>query len=168
MEQAICMTATLLLAGVPDLGWLTFEAKEGGFSVMLPKTPAERTQRIKTAMGQLDVHLFVVEKSPASYVVSYSDVGEADAKKATQEKRLDHARDGAVSSTRGKLRSEKKLEFEGCPARELWIENEKETVIRMRIVVSGRRLYQLMVIGPGAVAQSREAAAFLDSFKLIR
>jgi hypothetical protein len=149
-------------------GWSVFTSKEGGFSVALPGTPVESKQRVMTATGNLDVYLFVVEKGDTACVISYSDLPAAEVKAGTIEKRLDFAREGAVDKARGKLRSEKKIELNGHPGRELVIEAEKDVVIRMRIYIAGRRLHQAMAMGPGGFSQSKDAGLFLDSLKLIR
>ena len=54
------------------------------FSVMLPCTPTEERQRVKTATGQLEVSVFLAEdKNDTSYVVSYSDLPEGEVKKVS-------------------------------------------------------------------------------------
>jgi hypothetical protein len=162
------LTLPLLLGATQDgPAWKTFTCKEGAFTVALPTTPTEQRQRVKTATGQLDVAVFLAEdKHDVSYVVSYSDLPESEVKKGTEKKRLDFARDGAVSKARGKLRSEKAIELAGFPGREVVIENDSEVVVRLRIFVVQRRLYQAMVVGPGAAVLGRDGAFFLDSFHL--
>jgi len=139
----------------------------GSFTVALPCSPTEDRQRVKTASGQLEVNVFLAEdKNNTSYVVSYSDLPEAETKKGTEQKRLDFARDGAVAKARGKLRSEKPVELAGHPGRELVIDTDNELVVRLRIYVAGRRLYQVMAVGPGAAVLQRDGTFFLDSFRL--
>jgi hypothetical protein len=150
-------------------GWRVFTSKEGGFSVALPGPPAESKQRVATATGHLDVYLFLVEgKDGTAYVVSYSDLPADEVKPGSEEKRLDFAREGAVANARGKLRTEKKVELDGCPGRELVIETDKDVVIRMRVYAAKRRLYQAMAMGPGGFSQSKDALLFLDSLRLVK
>jgi hypothetical protein len=167
------LTLPLVLNAVQDenlpAGWSVYTSKDGGFSVALPGKPAESKQRVMTATGHLDVHLFVVEtKDDAAYVVSYTDLPAGEIKAGSADKRLDHARDGAVDHARGKLRTEKKIELAGSPGRELIIETDKDVVIKMRIFAVKERLYQTMAMGPGAFFQSKDAGQFLDSLKLIK
>jgi hypothetical protein len=149
-------------------GWRVFTSKEGSFSVKLPGAPEERKQRVTTATTTLDVYLFLVEakEEGAAYVVSYSDLPADEVKPGAENKRLDLARDGAVEKARGKLRSEKKIELDGFPGRELVIETPKDVVIRMRLYAVKQRLYQAMAMGPGGFAQSKDATLFLDSLRL--
>ena len=164
------LTVPLLLGAVQEpAGWTTHTSKDGGFSISLPRAPTESKQRVKTATGQLDVVLLVAEgKNGAAYVVSYSDFPPAEVKPGTENKRLDFARDGAVASARGRLLSEKRIEVEGHPAREVVIAGKGETVVRQRLVAVGARLYQIMAVGPAGATSSKEAGAFLDSFRLVK
>ena len=150
-------------------GWIVCTSREGGFSVSLPGKPTESKQRVMTATGNLDVHLFIVEtKDDAAYVVSYCDLPAADLKGGTADKRLDHARDGAVDKARGKLRTEKKITIAGYPGRELVIETDKEVVIKMRIFAVNKRLYQTIAMGSGAFFLSKDVGHFLDSMTLVK
>lgn len=163
------LTLPLLLGAAQESpGWKTFTSKEGGFTVSLPCTPAEERQRVQTATGHLDVVVFVAEgPNETSYVVGYSDLPAAEVKPGSEKRRLDFARDGAVAKARGTLRSERLFEQAGHPGRELVIEQKTGTVVRLRILVVGRRLYQIMAVGPGSVVQHRDGGTFfLDSFRL--
>jgi hypothetical protein len=173
MIGKLCLGLALVLNAAQQenlpAGWIVYTSKEGGFSVALPAKPAESKQRVVTATGHLDVYLFIVEtKGDAAYVVSYSDLPAAEIKAGTAEKRLDHAREGAVDNARGKLRTEKKIELGGFPGRELIIETDKDVVIKMRIIAVNKRLYQTMAMGSGAFFQSKDVGHFLDSLKLIK
>src|SRR5262249_33927006 len=141
------------LAGKAE--WKEFTSKEGGFAVLLPGTPVEQRQLVKTPVGSVDVHLFVVdpEGAPGAYVVGYSDFPEVALNDGGAQKRLDNARDGAVAQVKGKLKSEKKIKLKGVPGRELHIEVNDKTAVRLRLYVVQNRLYQVMSIGP------REATA---------
>jgi hypothetical protein len=169
MMGRICVGLSLpLLLGagpseVPE-GWKTVESKGAGFKAIMPAEPMLRTQQVKTATGQLRVTLFVAEgKNDAVFAVSYTDYPEMDLKKGPIEKRLDQARDGAVASAGGKLRSERAIKLQGHSGRELVVEKNGEAVARMRIYLVKRRLYQVMVLGP---APAKDAETFLASFDL--
>jgi hypothetical protein len=173
MLHHLCLglTLPLVLSGAPaenlPSGWRVFTSKEGGFTVALPGKPVESKQRVATATATLDVYLFVADaKDDGAYIVSYSDLPAADVKPGTEAKRLDLARDGAVSNAGGKLRSEKEIKLDGFPGRELDIETEKGQRIRMRIVAAKQRLYQAMVMGAPLFTQSKDTTLFLDSLRL--
>ena len=165
------ITCLLLLAGEPDMpaGWKTFAPDGGRFAVALPGTPTKSQQQVKTATGQLDVTVYVLEtKQAVTYLVTHSDLPAADVKAGTEDRRLDFARDGAVTNARGKLRGEKRVELDGYPGRDLIIETDRDLVIRMRVYAVGRRLYQVSAVGPGALVHGRDTGLFLDSFRLVR
>jgi hypothetical protein len=175
MIERLClgMTLPLLLGAVQDdlpTGWKVHESKEGRFKVALPGTPMQKKQQVKTATGSLDVMMLIGQgRGDTAFVVSYCDYPEADLKKGTVEKRLDHARDGAVSSARGKLRSgsEKSIDIDGHPGRDFVIEKDGEIVARMQVFLVQTRLYQVMILGGSTVSASKEGTQFLESFRLI-
>jgi hypothetical protein len=173
MLNHLCLGLTLpmLLGGAqPEnlpAGWRVFTSKEGAFTVALPGKPAESKQRVQTATATLEVYLFVVDaKDDGAFVVSYCDLPADEVKAGTESKRLDLARDGAVSNARGKLRGEKEIKLDGYPGRDLDIETDKGQRIRMRIVAAKQRLYQAMAMGAPLFAQSKDATVFLDSLRL--
>jgi hypothetical protein len=159
----------LLGATQEDLpaNWKVNVSKDGNFSVAMPGTATETKKPVKTATGQLLVTMLVAEgRDESLFVVSFSDFPEKDVKKETVDKRLDYARDGAVSSARGKLRSEKIIKLdEAQPGRELIVEKDGAVVAKIRIYVVKNRLYQVMVLCNGA-GSSKEAGIFMDSFHL--
>jgi hypothetical protein len=164
------LTLPLLLGAVQEApSWKSFTSKEGGFTASFPVMPEEKKQLLKTATGQMDVRVFLAEdKNDISYVVSISDLPAKDYKKGTEEQRLDFAREGALNSSRGKLRSEKKIMLDGYPGRDLIIDAENGSVIRLRLYAVGRRLYQVLAVGPATVATSRDVTFFLDSLRLVK
>src|ERR1700752_4435901 len=101
----ICLSLSLPLllgAQVPE-GWKEVAPKDGGFKALMPMTPTTKKQAVNTATGQLSVLMFIAEgKNDSVFVVSLADYTEADLKKGSVQKRLDHARDGAVASAGGK------------------------------------------------------------------
>jgi hypothetical protein len=159
----------LLGAAQEDLpaGWKMVAPKDAGFSVTMPSAPMEKKQQVKTATGTLTVILQIAEgRNDSHFVVSYCDFAPGDLKKGDVDKRLDQARDGAVASAGGKKRSEEAIKLGSHPGREIVIEKDGEVVVKMRIYLVKNRLYQVMVLGNGPVFASKDAATFLDSFRL--
>ncbi len=150
--------------------WKLFTSPAAGFAVKMPGLPIEQMQTVKTAAGNVEVHVFSVEleKPPVSYVVSYSALPESAVKPGSEAKRLDNARDGAVASTKGTLKSQRRILLQNYPGRELEIDLPKERRVRTRIYAVGNRLYQLLVIGPAGAKDATEAKRFLESFQLTK
>ncbi|MFO0866231.1 MAG: hypothetical protein U0744_16550 [Gemmataceae bacterium] len=113
------------------------------------------------------MRLVVLDAMEGTYVVGYSEAP-AGAKVGDEEKRLDHARDGAVQSAGGKLQSEKRIAFDGYSGRELLIVTDNANTLRIRIFAVRNKLFQVMTVGSRLFTASREATMFLDSFKLAK
>lgn len=148
--------------------WKPFTSKDGGFTVVLPAAgPNEGKRSVKTPAGTIEVTYYLVEvKDKGSYVVTFAEYPEEALKGGTEDKRLDNARDGAVQSAKGKLKSEKKIMLGDHPGRELLIESEAMGSVRTRIYAVKTRLYQTLAAGVPAFLQAKETGQFLDSFKL--
>jgi len=158
-----------LLGAAGDAGkdWKPFLSKDGGYEVLVPGIPLESIQIAKTGLGTLEVKMLLVElkKENAAFVVSFADFPEGAFKGADDDKRLNFAKTGAVTSAKGKLKSEKKITLGKHPGRELLIENDKGA-LRTRLYAVDMRLYQTIVSGSKTFVFGKEAERFLDSFKL--
>lgn len=161
-----------VLGAVQDGEWKIFSPKDGGFTVLMPGMPMEDKQDVKTVGGDISVILHILEvKNEGSLVVSYSEYPDAAFKGGDDDKRLDSARDGAVVSAKGKLKSEKKITLDGRPGRDLHIETSAKGVegaVRTRIYAVNKRLFQTMVVGTRDFVGGKDAERFLDSFKLAK
>ncbi len=173
MTAACCLLPTaccLLSLASPPAAWKPFSSPAGHFTVLLPGVPLEQKQSVKTSIGTVELILFILEvkKAQGSYVVGYSELPEPAVQVGTEEKRLDNARDGAVASAKGKLKSEKRIALQGHHGRDLLIEVDGKHVIRTRFYAVKNRLYQVLAVGPADWVAARESSKFLDSFKLTK
>jgi len=157
---------SLLAGGCSLFAWKEFKSTKGQFSLTLPGTPKEQTETINTQAGDIDLHLFLLEKSDIAYMVGYSDYPEDLLKVAKPQQILDGARDGAVSNVKGELLQEKTATLKGHKGREIKIKTEKG-IIRARLFLVGSRLYQLMVITGKEKALSKNIEKSFDSFKIL-
>jgi len=166
LGTTLLIPLVLAAAGGPAKEWMPYLSKEGGFEVTLPGKPVESRQNVKTRLGTLQVTMLLLEqKNEAVFVVSFSEFPENAFKDGDDQKRLNFARDGAVASAKGKLKSEKKITLGKIPGRELLIESGGKGTIRTRIYAVEKRLYQTMVVGAGAFVQGKDAERFLNSLK---
>jgi hypothetical protein len=163
----VCLAAALLLAADDANTKLEdFAPKGGRFAVQMPGPPKEQTNKVNTAVGPIDVHMFVLSPDPnTAYIVGYSDYPEEMIKKSDIQKVLDGARDGAVKNVNGKLDWEKKITIDKHPGRDFAISTEHFEG-RDRIYLVNARLYQVMVVGSKDFITDKVAQKFLDSFKL--
>jgi hypothetical protein len=154
-------------AGEPPTRWHDYTSKEGRFAVSFPGPPKEERHTVKTPAGPLTTTTVIARLNRAAVcTVAYHDVSDAAVKASTADQRLNLLRDGAVQSLQGKLLSEKKVERDRFPGRELLIELPDQAVYRTRVYVAGARVYQVVVKGPPEAVTSQEADRFLDSFHI--
>jgi len=171
MMDRICLSLTLplLLGAMQDElqpAWKVVDFKEGRFSVSMPEGYTEKKQKVTRAGDTLEVTMVIGEGTKDTlFVVSYCDYSDADLKKGPVAKRLDYAREGAVNSSGGTLKSETKRELDGHPGRDVVIVKDSEVVVRTRIYLVKNRLYQVMTLGK---VPAKESDAFLDSFRLLK
>jgi len=163
----LCLAAAFLVAaGDAITKFEAFAPKGGRFTVQMPGQPKEQKSTAKTAIGPIDIHMFVYEADPnTAYMVGYNDYPEGMMKKADPEKVLDGARDGAVKNVNGKLDWEKKITIDGHPGRDFAVTAEGLSV-RDRIYLVNDRLYQVMLVGSKDFITGKDGEKFLNSFKL--
>jgi hypothetical protein len=176
MRKSIIFLTTLMLAcglagcsGPPTLK--EFKSEAGGFSVMAPAPLQEASQEVKTPGGKVELHLFSTQQDDTGFYVGFCDYDPQLATPDKAEKMLDGARDGAVSSAKGKLVSEAKIDLSGHPGRELVIEASPgggpPTIIKGRLFMVKNRLYQVTVVTPRGKARDKIVDDYLRSFKLL-
>lgn len=151
---------------------MEFASKEGHYSVLMPGTPTESTQKVPTPAGEIVANIATVEQSRGvGYAVSYNDMpfDENQLKEpGAVDKVLDGSANGQVTNVKGKLISQKPIKLGDYPGREVYFEVPEKGEIRSRIFLVGKRLYQTMVQGPKVTVTSKDADKFLDSFKLTK
>ena len=172
LSRVFLMLALPLLVAQPPASWRKFTPKDGSFSVSLPAVPKETKQSLKLADVSVEVTMFLCEvpgdgakRGDGAYVVSVTEYPPQEVQ-GGEEQRLRNARDGAVQNSKGKLFHERKIALDGHPGRELWIKTGEDDMIHARMVAVKQRLYQTMAIGPKNFVETKETAAFMDSFKL--
>jgi hypothetical protein len=158
----------------PESGtWINVAPANAGFTIRMPGKPREKVEALE---GRPDVenHLLTLETKVAGYVTSFvqfpDDVTDPDTIKTL----LDAGREGGLTSTHGKLISEKEIRLGEYVGREWAVSLPGGFSATTRAYWVKRRLYQtVFVIGANAgesveLAQLRQEAAtkFLNSFAL--
>jgi hypothetical protein len=131
------------------------------FTVSMPGKPRTSTQRRSTAVGKLTLHLLVVDGSSASYLVGY-----ADYPRGTQPG-IEGAVQGAANNIGGRAVNVKRINYRHAEARDFQIIGNPQGTVFMRVVIVGRRLYELAVEVPETDAKSPppEFALMLESLR---
>ncbi len=164
--RAVALLAPLLLclcAAEPPAEWTS---PDGKFKVRFPGTPRESDARTKNRPTKV----YSVEGGQFACKVMVTEMPElGTAKEEEREKSLDFSRDALLKSLNGKLVSEKTIRLDNKhPGRELLIETPATKLHwRWRVYCTQADLYEVVIAGRSAEAvKSREAEAFLDSFRL--
>ena len=144
-----------------------FISKDWKFAAKFAGTPKEEKQ---TPVG-IPTVMFGIESKDGVYGIAVSDIPVPDGETADQiQARLDGARDGAIRNVGGTLTSSSQITTgqQKYPGREFnaTITKPKEGQVRARVYLVGKRFYQVMVMGTNDFATSKEATAFLDSFRV--
>jgi hypothetical protein len=160
----VAIVVALLVGGAP--AWKSFVPPSAGFEVMLPTTPTEKRQTVRTPLGNGELRIFSVSHKGGAFAVGVTEFPESALTNTTDDQRLEQARDGAVQQSKGKIRWEKTLRFEGMPGRELMIGADGASTATLLILAADRnRLYQIVAIGDTAFLEGPETLRFLDSFR---
>jgi uncharacterized protein (TIGR03067 family) len=156
--------------------WISYTEKTG-FVVEIPGKPEERTRKTETAAGEVSCSLLIVrsETERVSYLVSTAPLA-----RKLNEKEQDELIDAFKKTLLTEMAVSPSIPPE--PAKEFKTSNysgrewtiatdmmgsKDKVVAKIRIFVSGDKIYGLMVTGLDEAARSRiNAERFWDSFKL--
>ncbi len=145
-----------------------YTSKDGKYTATFPAAPKESPPKEIDAPGlgvkikQFTTALDV--KKDLAFMVVYHDYPEVVAMAAPQ-RILGLVRDGCQGAA-GRLVADKELADAKPPAREFQIEKEG-TYYRSRAILSGTRLYQVIVVGRNRDdVNSKEANEFIESFAI--
>ena len=121
-----------------------------------------------TPVGKLELTNVSVAKTPNEiYALMYGDFPpnlplQLDSVAETVKAQWMTVRPGA------KVTKEKKVKVDGVDALEVFLETPNAPDIRDVFILSGSRLYQIMVTAPKDVVGNDEADAFVNSFKFVK
>jgi hypothetical protein len=152
----------LLLIALPLAGCAQNPAKpayappDAGFSVQMPAPPREQ-------QGQNGAHIYGCEANGKAYLVSYSELPAA-VRSVSPERLLDAARDSLVRSGKASVTKEEKTTLDGRPARDMRLKTREGYYMRLKMVVSGSRLYQVGAVTAMDKSDAPEIDAFINSF----
>src|SRR5262249_17212728 len=147
-----------------SLNWIEFSPQEGGFSIMLPGEPSQRTLSTQTENGQVTSPLFELTKDAFKYCVTYMDypfsVGENDS-----DKLLSMGAEMGITRVGGMVTSNAPISINRYFGRE--VKGEMQGYLyQCRVYLVGQRLFMLTVWVSSTETNSENATNFLDSFKL--
>lgn len=171
-STSVSMTilCALSLAACGQPAWRAFTSEKGGFTVSVPRVPTEQTNRVTTAVGAVDMNLYVCEAGDVAYFVGYSDYPQSFVEQADVAGLLAGAMNGAAGGVGGTIRSSRDISLEGHPGKEFKADakiNGRDGTFEGRVFLVGNRLYQIFVVGLKHKASPAKIDQFLRSFTLL-
>lgn len=158
----------------PELAWPEFESEEGGFAIQLPVMPEEQVQTVNSVVGDMDMHIFMVEDDgAAAYGVLYNVFPiEMDQEDEALSVMFDNSRDSAIANVGGELVSEKDISIDGYAGRHIVFSVPNSAVSGggdgyLRLFWIDGYFYQVIALGPTGAMPVDTVNAFLDSFRLL-
>ncbi len=141
----------------------TFTSPEWNFTAEFPAAPTLEKIHTKTTSGTpYDQYTWSVENKAGFWGVAliiYSKSVVKDYNAHTQ---------GAVSATKGTLRSQKTIQQSGAQGREIIIDVPDSGVVRQRLLWVGDRFYQMVFSGVAGTGMTPDVDAFLNSFRTLK
>jgi hypothetical protein len=150
--------------------WTTFESPEGRFSIVLPSQPKIETREVDSALGKLTMYSYSSSNNVGHYMVSFGDYPKEATDDAQREAQLDGVRGGVLKGLQAEILSENKITLNGYPGREFKAKRTVdgvEVVFNWKILLVGRRLYQVAAVTSSADSNSPDIAKFASSFHLL-
>jgi hypothetical protein len=149
--------------------WVAFSSEKHGFRTEFPASPKSDTMKVPTALGELEMQVFILEQGTRAYMISVSD-NLPTAEPLDVANVLDGARDGAVSNIQGRLVSEKQQTVDQLPARRLEISaGPPESPLRVEaiVILRDRKLYQALMVAPAGEPSRPDAERFLAALRML-
>ncbi|MGB5082163.1 MAG: hypothetical protein WBO23_15640 [Burkholderiales bacterium] len=155
-RAAIAILALFALACSPELDWRDLRSAEGDFSALMPSKPRYEVRALE-GTPPVTMHLWSARAANSLFGVGYVDYPVADGRV------LERTRDALVGNIRGRLLEDVPVAQAGLRGR-AFVAEGGDSLLRTRLLVSGTRLYQLVVLGRGASVSDADAEFFLSSF----
>ncbi len=154
-----------------NIKWQEFTSNKGKFWALFPGKVNTSSEKIPTAVGEIDMHMFEIDKNNASYFIAYSDYPENLVKNSDPQILLESAKNAALNTIGSrKMIYEEKVEICGYPA----IKSKAKGVVEGAAItfigfqlMADNRLYQVYLFDSGNYDDLR-AEKFINSFIIDR
>jgi hypothetical protein len=170
MAALFTLVALIATAADPPEGWETISPEKAGFTVQMPVNSYQSRQKVESDDGPAEVVIFQSGLNKVAYMVTYVDVAASSA--GTPTALLEGTRDVVIASSKGRLISDKRITLKKNPGREFRAsvpigDDKKAGIMKARVYLVGRRVYQVMAIAPKDEAGSKAIDGFFASFKIV-
>lgn len=156
------LLACILSACSPKYDWRDYRSTDAPYAVLFPGKPASQTRTIKLDQQEVSMTMSAAEIDGVVFAVGSAQVADAAqaaaAVEAMQTAMLNNI-GGAVTSSKTLANGMREVDASGT---------EKGRAMRLvgRFLAKEKRIYQVVVIGPGAQIEAEPVDTFLTSFKL--
>lgn len=167
------MTFVLTTSFVLQADWFLLD--DPSYSILFPKKPEVQIQNVNSAAGELKMFINMYDGSKDNdenflYGIITTDYPDSLINSDKKEKLDDFFKasvDGAVKNVQGKLLSQKVIELNGFPGREVRVDFQNGlAIIMMRSYLVHNKMFILQTITETKKEGNASALKFYDSFKL--
>jgi hypothetical protein len=147
----------------PDLDWRELRSQEGGFSLYLPARVFQDARELPIAGQRVRMRQWSARTRDTLFAVGYVDLA------PLRPEAFDALRDALVANISGNILSEHELE--GASSREIIAAGSSggaPLMLRLRLIASGERLYQIALLGKPDEVASGDIDFFFQSFRLLK
>ncbi|MFI5104477.1 MAG: hypothetical protein ACHP79_06105 [Terriglobales bacterium] len=141
--------------------WKRYRYEADGFSTEFPAEPKSTPNDDKSGTR----YFTSIENDNIAYFAEVAQLP-ADLDKTPQAIFEDYAK-GSAGATKSEIKSQKPISFHGNTGSEFLLENDT-MFLRFRLILVGKKLYQLLVVATKDLMPGAEADRFLDAFQLIK
>jgi hypothetical protein len=159
--------ALALSACYPDLDWREVTSTDGGFKVLMPAKPEHAQRQVVIGGVSLEMSMESTRRDGMAFGAAYADLPAGYARRAEL---LAAARDALVRNIGGRITAEREVTVDGASGQEFYAEGStggQPMRIAARVLVSGKRFYQVACVGRTERMAKADLALFLDSFHLL-
>ena len=172
-KRLLLLAFTLTVFTSFSQDWKRFKSEEFNFIVDFPAVPEESVQKVPTAVGELDMNMFMLTRETGDNVVysvissSYPKEQFINATESYNNSVLDGAVNGAVKNVNGKLVFDNKVVFNGYPGRSFKISYQGAFLYINAYLVENTMMI-CQVICYEAKDGNEGIKKFFDSFDIIK
>ena len=158
----LAILGSLLLAACdPKFNWREIHGKDAPYTILLPAKPASMARPVQLGEAQVTMSMTGAEVDHVSFAVGSVDMPDPAQARAA----LKLMQEALVNNINGKSKTlpatgdAVDIEANGTPT------GGQPMLLIAHFTVSGKRAYQVIVLGPEKEVVREEAATFISSFK---
>jgi hypothetical protein len=140
-----------------------FSPADKNFSVLVPGQMQENPMREPNPPGVQSQHIYTLATSEHHYFIQDMQFSMAPPEGAEVQEQI---RDNFVANMRGDIIGEKPVRVDGFSGRDVRFKTPGGAIQDMRILLSGTRLFVIMIESPRGIDNQERVDTFLNSFHI--